>query len=164
MFEQTGDHEQGNGQGTVAAMPDQLSQAVAALLGEAAGREMTALVGANTEFKGVIHYNGTVRIDGRIEGEIHTDGVLLIGKDAVIRATVSAGAIVSCGKIFGEVTATEKITLLAPAVLQGSVKTPLLSMEEGVRFRGSLVVPETGEEDEGLLTESAREVPEAANS
>jgi len=143
MFERTGDQEQGNGQRTGAALLDRMSQEVASLLGESVAQDMSAIVGANTEFRGIIHYNGTVRIDGRVEGEIRTDGVLLIGKDAVIRATVSAGSIVSCGKIFGDVTATEKITLLAPACLKGSVKTPLLSMEEGVRFKGSLEVTET---------------------
>lgn len=147
MFERTGDQEQGNGQRPSAALLDRMSQEVASLLGESAAQDMTALVGVNTEFRGIIHYNGTVRIDGRIEGEIHTDGVLLIGKDAVIRATVSAGSIVSCGRIFGDVTATESVKLIAPAVLKGSVTTPQLSMEEGVCFRGSLEVTLGGEED-----------------
>jgi cytoskeletal protein CcmA (bactofilin family) len=146
MFEQTGDQEQRNGQGTGAALLDRMSQEVASLLGESAAQDMTAIVGANTEFEGILHYNGTIRIDGKVQGEIHTDGVLLIGKDAVINARIRARSIVSCGTIIGEVTATEKIALLAPACLKGSVKTPLLSMEEGVCFKGSLDVTETDEE------------------
>lgn len=146
MFERTGDQEQGNGQGTGAALLDRMSQEVASLLGESAAQDMTAIVGVNTEFKGILHYNGTIRIDGKVEGEIHTDGVLLIGKDAVIRATIRARSIVSCGRIAGDVIATEKISLLAPACLKGSVKTLLLSMEEGVRFKGSLDVTETDRE------------------
>lgn len=162
MFESHDQQAQEIGSG--AALSDHMSQAVSALLGEEAAREMTALVGVNTEFRGVIHYNGTVRIDGRVEGEIHTEGVLLIGKDAVIRATVSAGTIVSCGTIIGDVTATEKISLLMPAVLQGSIKTPLLSMEAGVRFRGTLEVPEAGEEEKILQNVTDREVAVVANS
>ena len=150
MFERTGDQEQGNGQETGTALPDRMSQAISSLLGEEAAREMTALVGANAEFRGIIHYNGTVRIDGRVEGEIHTDGVLLIGKDAVIKATVTAGVVVSCGRIFGDVTATESVKLLAPAVLKGSVTTPVLAMEEGVCFKGSLEVT-LGDEDDSVL-------------
>lgn len=147
MFEQTGNQEQGNGQGTGTALLDRMSQEVASLLGEAAAQDMTALVGASTEFKGIIRYNGTIRIDGKVEGEIHTDGVLLIGKDAIIRATISAGSLVSCGKIFGNVTATETVKLIAPAILKGSVTTPLLSMEEGVCFKGNLEVTQGSEED-----------------
>lgn len=143
MFERAGDEEQGNAQGTGTALLDRMSQEVASLLGESVAQDMTAIVGANTEFEGILHYNGTIRIDGKVEGEIHTDGVLLIGKDAVIKAMIRARSIVSCGRITGDVLATEKITLLAPACLKGSVKTPLLSVEEGVRFKGSLDVTET---------------------
>jgi cytoskeletal protein CcmA (bactofilin family) len=144
MFEQTGNQEQGQGPST--ALLDRMSQEVVSMLGEAAAQDMTALVGSSTEFKGVIRYNGTIRIDGKVEGEIHTDGVLLIGKDAIIRATINAGSLVSCGKIFGNVTATETVKLIAPAVLKGSVTTPQLSMEEGVCFKGSLEVAESDEE------------------
>ncbi len=100
--------------------------------------DVIAFVGKGVEFKGVISYNGTVRIDGQLDGEIHTEGILLVGEDAVITAKVSAGTIVSKGKITGDIMAKEKVRLLAPAVLNGSVKAPMLSMEEGVLFNGNI--------------------------
>ncbi|MBI5411531.1 MAG: polymer-forming cytoskeletal protein [Nitrospirae bacterium] len=100
--------------------------------------DVIAFVGKGVEFKGVISYSGTVRIDGQLDGEIHTDGILLVGEDAVITAKVSAGTIVSKGKITGDITAKEKVRLLSPAVLNGSVKAPMLSMEEGVLFNGNI--------------------------
>ena len=42
-------------------------------------------------FKGTIRYQGTVRVDGRLEGEIYTDGNLIIGQKAVITAKIEAG-------------------------------------------------------------------------
>jgi cytoskeletal protein CcmA (bactofilin family) len=99
--------------------------------------DVIAFVGKGVEFKGVITYDGTVRIDGLLEGEIHTNGILLIGEDAVITAKVSAGTVISKGKITGDVVAAERIKLLAPAVVNGSVKTPILSMEEGVLLNGT---------------------------
>jgi cytoskeletal protein CcmA (bactofilin family) len=45
---------------------------------------------------------------------------------------------VSKGKITGDIVAKEKIRLLSPAVLNGSVKAPMLSMEEGVLFNGNI--------------------------
>jgi cytoskeletal protein CcmA (bactofilin family) len=100
--------------------------------------DISAFVGKGVEFKGTISYSGTVRIDGYLDGEIHTDGMLLIGEDAVIQAKITAGTIVSKGKITGEVVAKECIKLRAPAVMNGSVKTPVLSMEDGVLFNGAL--------------------------
>ncbi len=100
--------------------------------------DISAFVGKGVEFKGIISYSGTVRIDGYLDGEIHTDGMLLVGEDAIIQAKITAGTIVSNGKITGEVVAKECIKLRAPAVMNGSVKTPVLSMEDGVLFNGAL--------------------------
>jgi cytoskeletal protein CcmA (bactofilin family) len=89
-------------------------------------------------FKGTITYNGTVRIDGTLEGEIHTDGILLVGEEAVITAKVTAGTIVCKGKITGDINAKDKMKLRAPAIINGGVTTPMLSIEEGVLFNGTL--------------------------
>ena len=100
--------------------------------------DINAFVGKGVEFKGTISYSGTIRIDGYVDGEIHTDGVLLIGEEAVIQAKITAGTIVSKGKVTGDVVAKECVKLRAPAVMNGSVKAPVLSMEDGVLFNGAL--------------------------
>ena len=99
--------------------------------------DVSAFVGEGVEFKGVISYEGTVRIDGQLEGEIYTQGTLIVGQGAVIDAKVEAGTIVCRGRIVGDIVAKEKIQLLAPAVLNGSLQTPSISMEEGVLFNGT---------------------------
>ncbi len=113
---------------------------------------VVAFVGKGVEFKGMISYSGTVRIDGFLDGEIHTEGTLLVGEEAVITAKVSAGTIVCMGKITGDVVAKEKIKLLAPAVLNGGVKTPMISVEDGVLFNGTLEMTQA-------IREVSREVP-----
>jgi len=100
--------------------------------------DIIAFVGKGVEFKGTISYSGTVRIDGSLNGEIHTDGVLLIGEEAVIQAKVTAGTIVCKGKITGDVVTKERVKLRAPAVFNGTMKTPMLSIEDGVLFNGGL--------------------------
>ncbi len=104
---------------------------------EMAGTEIIAFLGKGTEFKGVITYHGTIRIDGKVEGEIITEGTLVVGESAVINAEISAGTLVCGGKIAGNISALEKVQLLPTAVLDGSVKTPVLVIEEGVRFNGN---------------------------
>jgi cytoskeletal protein CcmA (bactofilin family) len=100
--------------------------------------DIIAFVGKGVEFKGVISYSGTVRIDGFLDGEIHTDGVLLIGDEAVIQAKVTAGTIVCKGKVTGDIAAKERVKLRAPAVFSGNMRTPMLSIEDGVLFNGGL--------------------------
>jgi cytoskeletal protein CcmA (bactofilin family) len=88
------------------------------------------------EFKGTLNFDGTVRIDGVVTGDVHTKGTLILGQHAVIEGDVSAGTIVSGGRIAGTVTASEKVQLLSTAALLGTVNTPVLRIEEGVRFQG----------------------------
>jgi cytoskeletal protein CcmA (bactofilin family) len=116
---------------------EEVDKVAASSIAEGAG-DVSAFVGKGVEFKGTISYSGTVRIDGYLDGEIHTDGVLLIGEDAVIQAKITAGTIVCKGKITGDVVAKERVKLRAPAVMNGSVKAPVLSMEDGVLFNGAL--------------------------
>jgi len=104
---------------------------------EGAG-DINAFVGKGVEFKGTISYSGTVRIDGYLDGEIHTDGVVLIGEEAVIQAKITAGSAVCKGKVTGDIVAKECVKLRAPAVINGSVKAPVVSMEDGVLFNGAL--------------------------
>lgn len=111
---------------------------------DTASHEIIAFLGKGTEFKGVITYHGTIRIDGRIEGEIITEGTLIVGEGAIIHAEISAGTVISGGQITGNITAIEKIQLLPTAVLDGSIKTPLLMIEEGVRFNGHCEMDRSG--------------------
>lgn len=119
-------------------------------------QDISAFVGKGVEFKGTISYSGTVRIDGYLDGEIHTDGVLLIGEDAVLQAKITAGTVVCKGKITGDIVVKEQVKLRAPAVVNGSVKTPLLSMEDGVLFNGNLEMaqqaPQTSLHSVGMIT------------
>lgn len=120
--------------------------------------EVSAFVGKGVAFKGTISYSGTVRIDGSLDGEIHTAGVLLVGEEAVITAKITCGTIVCKGKITGDITATEKLKLRSPAVINAGVKTPLLSMEEGVAFNGTLEMTKPGAK-EALREPALHSVP-----
>ncbi|RMH09725.1 MAG: polymer-forming cytoskeletal protein [Nitrospirae bacterium] len=100
--------------------------------------QIVAFIGHGVEFTGTIHYNGSVRIDGRLDGEIHTEGTLLVGPQAVITAKISAGSVICKGQITGDIVAKEKVVLLASANMDGSLNTPHLSIEEGVVFNGTI--------------------------
>ena len=99
--------------------------------------DIIAFVGEEVSFKGTIKYQGTVRVDGRLEGEIYTDGNLIIGQKAVLSAKIEAGTVICQGQITGEILAKNRVKLLTPAVFDGSISTPLLYMDEGVMFNGS---------------------------
>jgi cytoskeletal protein CcmA (bactofilin family) len=98
--------------------------------------ENFTLLGKGADFKGVMSFDGTVRIDGRVEGEIYISGTLIVGEHAVIEGVVSVGVLMNSGKINGTVTALEKINILKPGVLIGDIRTPVIAIEEGSHFHG----------------------------
>jgi cytoskeletal protein CcmA (bactofilin family) len=100
------------------------------------GDEPFTFLGKGAQFKGIIHFEGTIRIDGRLEGEIHTKGTLMVGEHAVIEGDINADVVVCGGQINGNIVASEKVQLLSTGIVTGTIKTPLLSVEEGVRLHG----------------------------
>jgi len=77
--------------------------------------EVVAFIGPGVEFKGEIFYEGSVQIDGNMDGQIHTNGTLLIGEQAVISAKVNAGSVISKGKVNGDIVANKQVQLLSTA-------------------------------------------------
>lgn len=98
--------------------------------------EITAFLGKGTEFKGVLNFEGTIRVDGKVEGEVVSKDTLIAGDGAYLQGEITVGTIITSGRIVGNVTASQKVHVLAPANIQGNIRTPKLIIEEGVTFDG----------------------------
>ena len=98
--------------------------------------EITAFLGKGTEFKGVLSFTGTIRVDGKVEGEVLSKDTLIGGDEAFLQGEVSVGTLILSGKVVGNINASQKVHLLAPAVIEGNIRTPKLIIEEGVTFDG----------------------------
>jgi cytoskeletal protein CcmA (bactofilin family) len=101
-----------------------------------AGDDNITLLAKGVLLTGEIHVEGTVRIDGRLDGEIQTKGQVIIGEDGLVQGTITAGTVISSGRIKAKVTAIERVQLLKTATLIGEVHSPVLIMEEGARIQG----------------------------
>jgi cytoskeletal protein CcmA (bactofilin family) len=101
-----------------------------------AGDDNITLLAKGVLLKGEIHVEGTVRIDGRLDGEIQTKGHVIIGEDGLVQGTITAGTVVCSGRIKAKVTANDRVQLLKTATLIGEVLTPILIMEEGAKLQG----------------------------
>ena len=100
------------------------------------GDDNITLLAKGVLLKGEIHVEGTVRIDGRLDGEIQTKGQVIIGEDGLVQGMIMAGTVISSGRIKAKVIATERIQLLKTATLIGEVHTPMLIMEGGAKLQG----------------------------
>jgi len=101
------------------------------------GQASLTFLARGFEFQGTLTFEGTVRIDGSVAGEIHSSGTVILGEHAIVEGDISAGTIVSGGTIIGTVRAAGKVHLLQTAVLHGDVRAPLVQMDEGASVHGT---------------------------
>jgi len=100
--------------------------------------EINAFLGVGTTYRGRLDFTGSVRIDGSFEGEVESDGTLVVGREAVIKGQVKVGQLVLGGTLSGEITASTRVTLHKTARFTGTMTTPALSVEEGAVIEGQL--------------------------
>ena len=86
--------------------------------------------------KGSIRFQKELIIDGKVEGEISSDGVLTIGENADIRGDIKTKSITVYGKVHGNITVSERCELKSRCTLQGDLKAARLVIEEGATFVG----------------------------
>src|SRR5437773_4428765 len=94
------------------------------------------ILSSDVEIKGSIKFQKELLIDGKVEGEINSDGVLTIGENADIRGEIKTKSITVYGKVHGNITVAERCELKSKCTLQGDLKAARLIIEEGATFIG----------------------------
>jgi cytoskeletal protein CcmA (bactofilin family) len=82
-------------------------------------------------------FEGAVRVDGKFTGEVHSNGMLIIGEKAIVRANIQAGVVLVRGEARGTINAKNRIEAYSPAKIYGDLYSPVLVFGEGVIFQGT---------------------------
>jgi len=106
--------------------------------------EINTLLGRGSEFEGKLTFEGTVRIDGKLSGEIFSDDVLVIGEGATVSAEIDVGVLIVEGNVNGNIRAKRAVELHAPARVKGNIETPSLYIDKGVMFEGNCKMESVG--------------------
>src|SRR5579862_2294193 len=88
--------------------------------------DVQAHLGKGSRVEGKLTFEGSVRIDGQVEGEITAQETVLIGETAELTAQIQANTVVVQGRVTGDITARKRVELRAPATLVGNISTPSL--------------------------------------
>lgn len=101
---------------------------------------INAFLGQSTNFNGSLVFDGLVRIDGSFEGKIKTSDTLIIANSGKVKAEIEAGVVKISGSFEGNIVAKTKVELLKPSVVEGTITTPCIAVEDGVIFNGTCVM------------------------
>lgn len=114
---------------------------------------LNTIIGNGTSIKGNLNINGFVRIDGDIDGDLNTDGNIIIGENARIRGNINAKAAVIGGIILGDIHAKESVKLLNNSAVVGDILSHKVQIEDTAIFHGHCISIKNEEEYDRLSHE-----------
>ena len=100
--------------------------------------KVNTIIGKDTSFKGSIKAKGLIRIDGEMEGEIETQGDVVIGESGKANLELRARHVAIAGRFEGNLEADGKLEIKNSGIVIGSVKTIGLLIDDGAIFSGNM--------------------------
>lgn len=118
------------------------------------GKSIDTIISKDTIIEGKISLPTSLRVDGKILGEIECEGIVYIGKGAYVEPLIRAENIVIAGEVKGDVIASEKVRIEPSGKLIGSISSKGIVIEDGGTFSGtSMIYDVATAEEKPLLTE-----------
>ena len=110
--------------------------------------EEISIIGTGVEIDGNLKSNGSIRIDGKITGNITSRQDIIFGKRAEIKGEILGENITIGGSINGKIASTGKIIMEESAVVKGDLNAKILIINEGAHFEGrsQMIQDENGPE------------------
>jgi cytoskeletal protein CcmA (bactofilin family) len=115
---------------------------------------------------GSVRFTNDLLVDGKIDGEIASEGSLTVAENAVIKAEIKTKSVVIYGKVHGNIIATDRIEIKSGSEMVGDVKAATLSIESGAIFVGKSEVgtpsvqPKQGQSSSPASNGNAKKQPQ----
>lgn len=106
--------------------------------------DLNTIIGKGTVIDGIIRIQNSLRLDGKITGQILTTDSLIVGKEGEIEGEIRVKNAVIGGSVKGQIFASGKVVLEARSIVTGEVKTAKLAINDGAKFEGHCVMTEEG--------------------
>lgn len=94
------------------------------------------IIGKETKLKGSLQAVGTVRIDGHYEGDITTQGNVIVGENGIVKANIKARNCIVAGEVSGDIAVDQKLEIVSSGKITGNIQCENLLIGEGAVFHG----------------------------
>lgn len=100
---------------------------------------INSIIGNGSFIKGNFTVNGFVRIDGDIDGNLETDGNVIVGEHARLRGNITAKSVIVGGIVLGNITVKDSVKLLSTSAVIGDILCRKIQIEDKVIFHGHCI-------------------------
>lgn len=94
------------------------------------------ILSSDVQVKGSIRFEDELIFDGKLEGEVTSEGTLILGENSEVQGEIRTRSVSLSGRVKGNITVDEKCELKGRAELIGDLKAARLVIEEGATFVG----------------------------
>lgn len=109
--------------------------------------EPETTLGEGVSFRGELSFERLLRIDGTFEGELLSQGKVIVGPKGKVKANLNLREAIIEGTVEGNITVQEKLLLRGDAFIKGDIRAKSICVDEGVRILGHMtVMPDSREE------------------
>lgn len=128
-----------------------------------AGHEgVISIIGSGMSVVGDCETEGTLRIEGRVEGTVRAGKAVVVGKEGTVKGDIITQDAVVGGAVSGSISAESRLELQATCVVDGEVRARRIQLEEGGRVNGNVHTGEVKSQKMGAAEgpAAARQNPE----
>jgi cytoskeletal protein CcmA (bactofilin family) len=102
--------------------------------------KIDTVIADDIDFRGTLKFKNSLKIKGKFEGKIISDGQLIIGRESVTSADINASLVSISGTVNGKIKASKKIELFKKSRISADMAAPEIVMESGAIFNGTCIM------------------------
>lgn len=100
--------------------------------------EVVSVVGTGMKVTGDCVTDGTLRVEGRVEGTIRAAKAVVVGEGGVVAGDIQTQDAVVAGTVQGSIAAESRVELQATCRIEGDIRSRRVKLEEGGQVDGRL--------------------------
>jgi cytoskeletal protein CcmA (bactofilin family) len=108
------------------------------------GDAAISLIAPGMNIVGDCETDGTVRVEGRIEGSIRAGKSVVVGRSGEVVGDIFTQDAVVSGRVSGNIAADSRLELQSTCDIQGELRSRRVQLDEGARFNGQVHMEESG--------------------
>lgn len=106
--------------------------------------DLNTIIGKGSVVEGNVKVQNSMRVDGRIKGQVQASDSIVVGKEGEIEGELRVKNVIIGGRVKGKIFASGKVVLEARSTFQGELKTSKLVIDDGALFDGTCSMSESG--------------------
>ena len=117
--------------------------------------QLNSVIGPGSIFEGKFYISGSLRIDGKFEGEIKTEDELHVGETGKVKTNINARHVTMSGTMIGNIKAEEEVRLEKTGKMMGDIESPILHISPGTIAQGRVNITGGQKKDVKKIVEEA---------